>query len=424
MADFDITRIAGNIGAMNALNSLQNINKQLSIHQTRLSTGKRINSAADDPAGLTIATKMNSRSEGLKTALDNIGDAKNLLSVAESGLGRINDILVQMQNKSESAASDTMGSAERDAIVTQLTAYSAQIDDIATQTQWNGKNLIDGTTGTLSFQTGAGKDDVTDVDSLSNMSATGTGSLNLAKKATATDVASFSDDATKAIVSGSEDVAFGDATNTDDLTQLASGTYSVKLEMTSATAGKIHLFGSDGKELEVGASGSTSTTGLAVDLSSGDKTIDFGNGLSIKVEQKIGGTTDRAADDVSTASVTVEHKGDYSMGFTDSDGNDVVLTKDSSASDFRSYMAYVGTKLDSVSGELAKIGALTGRLDFKEDQVSDQQVNVQAAYDRIMDADMADEQVNASKYQILQQTAVAMLAQANTAPQYLLSLFK
>ncbi len=164
MADFDITRIAGNIGAMNALNSLQNINKQLSIHQTRLSTGKRINSAADDPAGLTIATKMNSRAEGLKTALDNIGDAKNLLSVAESGLGRINDILVQMQNKSESAASDTMGSAERDAIVTQLTAYSAQIDDISAQTQWNGKNLIDGTTGTLSFQTGAGKDDVTDVE--------------------------------------------------------------------------------------------------------------------------------------------------------------------------------------------------------------------------------------------------------------------
>ena len=87
-------------------------------------------------------------------------------------------------------------------------------------------------------------------------------------------------------------------------------------------------------------------------------------------------------------------------------------------------MAYLGDKLDNVSGELAKIGALTGRLTFKEDQVSDQQINVEAAYDRIMNANMAEEQVNSSKYQILQQTAVAMLSQANTAPQYLLSLFR
>ena len=144
MAEIDITRIAGNIGAMNALNSLSNINKQLSVHQTRLSTGKRINSAADDPAGLTIATKMLSRSEGLKTALDNIGDAKNLLAVAESGMGRVNDILVQMRNKAESAASDTMGVNERAAIVTQLQAYAAQIDDIAAQTEWNGNKLING----------------------------------------------------------------------------------------------------------------------------------------------------------------------------------------------------------------------------------------------------------------------------------------
>jgi hypothetical protein len=66
MATVDVTRIASNIGALNSLNSLMNINAKLATHQTRLSTGKRINSAADDPAGLTIATKMLARSEGLK----------------------------------------------------------------------------------------------------------------------------------------------------------------------------------------------------------------------------------------------------------------------------------------------------------------------------------------------------------------------
>ena len=108
MANVDVTRIAGNIGALNALNSLQNINKQLALHQTRLSSGKRINSAADDPAGLTIATKMMARSEGMKVVVDNIGDASNMLSVAESGLSKMNDILVQMRNKAEQAASDTL----------------------------------------------------------------------------------------------------------------------------------------------------------------------------------------------------------------------------------------------------------------------------------------------------------------------------
>ena len=82
MANVDVTRIASNIGALNALNSLQSINAKLALHQTRLSTGKRINSAADDPAGLTIATKMLARSEGLKVALSTIGDAKNLLADA------------------------------------------------------------------------------------------------------------------------------------------------------------------------------------------------------------------------------------------------------------------------------------------------------------------------------------------------------
>src|SRR5512133_877677 len=145
MANQDVTRIASNIGALNSLWALQTVNRQLGVAQTRLSTGKRINSAADDPAGLTIATKLNSRSEGLQVALSNIGDAKNLLAVAEAGVGRITDILVQMKNKASQGASDTMGTAERSAIQDQLNAYAQQIDDIVAQTNWNGNNLIDGT---------------------------------------------------------------------------------------------------------------------------------------------------------------------------------------------------------------------------------------------------------------------------------------
>jgi flagellin len=403
MAEIDITRIAGNIGAMNALNSLATINKQLSVHQTRLSTGKRINSAADDPAGLTIATKMLSRSEGLKTALDNIGDAKNLLAVAESGMGRVNDILVQMRNKAESAASDTMGVNERAAIVTQLQAYAAQIDDIAAQTEWNGNKLINGSLGTLSFQTGAGESDVTDVDGLGNLSATGTGSLAIADK---TNFAQLTGTVPAIVTGVSAETVSG--------TELASGNYEIRVTVATTTND------GDNSTVELWAAGGSSAlvSQTGVDLSAASTSIDFGNGLSVDLGQAAAATGGPFI-----ANTSYSANGEYRMAFDDGTGSKT-LTSTSTAADFRSYMAYVGNKLDVVSGQLSKLGALTGRLTFKEDQVSAAQINVEAAYNRIMNANMAEEQVNASKFQILQQTATAMLAQANAAPQFLLSLFQ
>lgn len=144
MAVADFNRINSNIGALNALNSLNNVNKQLGTHQLRLATGRRINSASDDPAGLTIATTFRQRNENLKVAMDNIGDGKNLLSVAEAGLNKVQDILIEMRNKTEQAASDTLGDSERSAIAQQLTEYTAEINDIVDQTTWNGKKLLNG----------------------------------------------------------------------------------------------------------------------------------------------------------------------------------------------------------------------------------------------------------------------------------------
>ncbi|MCB0194751.1 MAG: flagellin [Anaerolineae bacterium] len=293
MANADFTRIATNIGALNALNSLRNVNNKLGMHQQRLATGKRINSAADDPAGLTIATKLNTRSEGLKQALSNIGDAKSLLSVAESGLSRINDIMVQMRNKAEAAASDTLGQDERDAVVTQLKEFAAQIDDIVEQTEWNDTKLIDGSFNStaLTFQTGADKGDTTTLNGLQDMKA-------------------------------------------------SSG-------------------------LNIGSSASITSSSVS------------------------GG-----------------------------------LTSASSAADFASYMDDISTAMDTVSSQLSKVGSLSARLTFKEDQIAVAQVNVEASYNRIMNADMAFEQLEATKYSILQQTSTTMLAQANQAPQGVLSLFR
>ena len=123
MPTIDLTRIGSNIGALYSLQSLLDINNKLASTQQRLSTGKRINSAADDPAGLVIATKMHARSEGLRVVEDNISDATNMMSVAEAGLNQVTDIVTQMRSKATQAANDTLGQTERAAIQTQLSQF-------------------------------------------------------------------------------------------------------------------------------------------------------------------------------------------------------------------------------------------------------------------------------------------------------------
>jgi flagellin len=302
MANVDVTRVAGNIGALNALYSLQNINSQLAIHQTRLATGKRLNEAADDPAGMSIATTFDVRRQGLKTALGGIGDAKNLMATMEGGLKKVQDILVKMRNKAMEAKGDTIGANERAAIYAQLKAYRDEIDDIVSQTQWNSTNLLtgasgSGTTAGLTFLTGA---------------------------------------------------------------EAAGGTSAFDFEAETAS----------GISASQGFSASTATLGAT------------GLGLN---------NTNLAVTDTSAAATA---------------------------------MGNIESSLDVVKAGISQIGSFTARLTFKEEALTVQHANTESAYNRIMNANMAEEQVEASKLMILQQTATAMLSQANVAPQFLLSLFK
>ena len=281
MANVDVTRIAGNIGALNALNSLNYVNNQLTVHQNRLATGKRLNESADDPAGFNLATGFDVRRQGLQTTLRSIGDAKNVLATAEGGLRKIQDILVKMKNKALEAVGDTIGADQRQAIQDQIEAYVEEIDDIVDQTQWNGTALIggSGSVGSLGFLT-----DPSGTRTTWSTSSYGTSDLGV------------------------------DA-----------------LDVT-------------------GASGSATNISEAITALSG--------------------------------------------------------------------------AIDTLKSGIAGVGAFGSRLSFKEEALTVQYVNTEAAYNRIMNANMAEEQVEASKFMILQQTATAMLAQANMAPQFILSLFR
>ncbi|HFE64576.1 hypothetical protein B1H10_00900 [candidate division KSB1 bacterium 4484_188] len=276
MAFYGGSRINTNVGALNALNALNVINSRIGTHQLRLASGKRINSAADDPAGYTISQKLKGRSRSLTQALNNVGEAKNVLSVAEGGLQNINDILVTVKEKMIQAGNGSYGSSELNAVLTQINDLLDEVDDIVSETKFNGTQLIDGNFTSKVFQTGADSGDSITV----NLSST-------------LDSASFN----------------LDSLTSSDLSSLAA-------------------------------------------LSSVDSFI------------------------------------------------------------------------NSVSSELQTVGSLVQRLDNKEATLQVAITNTDAAASRIMDADIAKEQLEMTKLQILQQTSTVQLAQANAAPNTLLSLFR
>ena len=184
MAIGDSTRINTNIAAFNALNSLKTINRNLERSQLKLATGLRINEVADDPAGFTISRRLDARSRGLAVAFDNVGTAKNVLSIAEGGLLNIQSILITMKEKVTQAASDTLGSAERNAIKTEIEQLTQEIDNIIGETTFNDRVLLDGTYTGMSFQTGEDTVNVMafDIDSVNTASGLGVNTGSVASR--------------------------------------------------------------------------------------------------------------------------------------------------------------------------------------------------------------------------------------------------
>jgi len=161
MAFGDLSRIGGNIQALQALDSLNIVNRDLGTRQLRLATGKRINTAEDDAAGFVIGGSLRARSKGLAVALGNIGDAKSALNVAEGGLQSILDILETMKEKTTQAVSDTLGTTERNALESELDSLSSEINSIVSETSFNGTSLL--TSTSLTIQTGESTTDTLNV---------------------------------------------------------------------------------------------------------------------------------------------------------------------------------------------------------------------------------------------------------------------
>ena len=169
-----------NSAAMSSTNSMNRANSALSTAMERLGTGKRINSAADDAAGLQIATRLDGQSRGMGVAQNNIAKATAMMQTAEGAFDEVNNILFRMKDLATQAADDTNNADDRTALQTEFTALNAELNNIMTNTSYGTEKLL-GVSGTpgkmgkeLQFQIGASKDEVLKVDLSGSLSKVNT----------------------------------------------------------------------------------------------------------------------------------------------------------------------------------------------------------------------------------------------------------
>lgn len=145
--------VATNVGALSATKAASAVNKSMETSMARLASGKRINSAADDSAGLAIASRLTAESRGLDMAARNAADAQALLNTVESAHNEVTNILQRMRELAVQGSNDTNGTADRTNIRKELTELGEEIDAIASQSKWAGKDLISAA-NTFYFQVG------------------------------------------------------------------------------------------------------------------------------------------------------------------------------------------------------------------------------------------------------------------------------
>ncbi len=136
-----------NIGASVAQAALMRNDRALNTAMEQLSTGKKINSAGDNAAGLAISTRMTSQVRGLSAAIGNANDAISMVNTAEGALDEITNMLQRMRELAVQAGTGTTDSADRTYLNSEFVALRTEIDRIVDNTQWNGRNILDGSAG-------------------------------------------------------------------------------------------------------------------------------------------------------------------------------------------------------------------------------------------------------------------------------------
>ena len=447
----------------------------------RLSTGKRINSASDDAAGVAIASRLSSEIRGTDQAIRNALDGQALIDTAEGGHKEIEAILQRMREVSIQAANDTNGAQDRGNLQAELKALITEIDRIAGVTTWAGNSVMDGggsTSKTFSLQVGAATG--TKNQSGVTIKDMGKTALGISGGATATTISAITDTA-------------GDGTATVKVSASTS-TGILTLDPTNANAYKVEIEG----QAIVGTATTADTTKALRDASVADLVTQinanttltdkgikavalvdsgvFASAQAVKITSAgdssaitftVSGTNANgesisetiAGGNAAATSTTALFKtvtgitnsgaatGTVKIGGTDDDAfrAAAALTSTgavemelitgriellhgaddlSSSSKAMHAVTVIDAAIKTVNTQRSELGAVSNRLTHTVSNMTNVSTNLSAARGGIEDADLALETPNRAKNQILQQASTAMLAQANASKQNVLSLLQ
>ena len=390
-----------NIGALGAAAAATSVNKSMETAMERLSTGKRINTAADDAAGVAIASRLTADIRGTNQAIRNAMDGQAMIDTAEGAHNEIENILQRMREVAVQGANDTNGTADRTSLQAEMTQLTSEINRIAATTTWAGVYLLngDGADGAIS----------------TTADATNTFNYQISSKTTGTldhlAVAMQAVDATSLGVGGTASAAtvtFGALTKADTTTSAsvtATGTITLVAETDAAAAANTEkfTFSVDG--------GSTLTFDFYTDGAAKgfDTTTLTGaaNAFVQFLEDNL---------DTNTYSFAV-----VGGAVTINKANSVSVSSNANA---QASIVSIDAAIEELNTQRANLGAFSNRLDNTVANLTNIATNLEAGRSRIQDADFAAESTNLAKSQILQQASMAMLAQANASKQGVLQLLQ
>lgn len=164
-------RIATNVASLNAQSNLRKTQLSMQTSLARLSSGYRINKAADDAAGLAISERLRGEIRGMKQASRNANDGISLVQVAEGGLNEVSNMLIRLRELGVEASSDTIGDTERKFLDVEYQQLKSEVQRISEVTTFNGRDLLNGTGGVIDIQVGVNNDPFKDRISFNSSAA-------------------------------------------------------------------------------------------------------------------------------------------------------------------------------------------------------------------------------------------------------------
>jgi flagellin len=398
-------RINQNVMANNASRNLTGTSVQLGKSLEKLSSGFRINRAADDAAGLVVSQGLRAQVGGLKQATRNAQDGISVVQTAEGALNEVHTMLGRMRDLAvQSANTGANDSAARTAAQAEITALSTEITRISSTTSFGATKLLDGnygkTAGTLSaFSTDnsivvAAGDDI-------NINVTGGAGAKVvelqAGTYTGAQFAAMVESAVKSSYAGSANAADSAFAN------------SFTASATTVGAGSAITF-SNGSSAAAAITDGNNTP-LVTEFGAANPLI-----ATLAAATGTGGTFQVGANANETVSLTIT-----SVSATTLSVNALDVTTDVGAA---AAIASLDAAISSVSSTRGDLGALQNRFESMINNLSVTTENLSASESRIRDTDMASEMVMFTKNQVLQQAGTAMLSQANQIPQSILSLLR